>query len=496
MYKVAVIGSGFSGLASACFLAKNGYDVSVFEKNEDVGGRARSFHSRGFTFDMGPSWYWMPDVFERFFNQFGKTTSDYYTLKRLDPSYRVIFSEKEHLDIPANRKKLGELFEKIESGSEKKLKDFLTEAAFKYEEGVKKLVYMPSLSPIEFIRGDVLKGFFRIQLLSSIAKDIRSRFKDPKIQSILEFPSLFLGATPENTPALYSLMNYADIELGTWYPEGGMVKIVDGMKRLAEDLGVKIFTNSNVEKISVKNKTLDGLYINNTFTPFNLVVSSADYHFTETHLLEKEHQSYSEKYWNSRTLAPSAIIYYLGISKKVKNLLHHNLFFDEDFKKHASELYDNPKWPSKPLFYVCAPSKTDETVAPKGKENLFLLIPVATGLINDTEELRRKYLKIAINRIEKSTKTTIWSHIEYEKSYSVSNFIEDYNSYKGNAYGLANTLKQTAFLKPKIKSQKVKNLYYAGQLTVPGPGVPPSLISGEVTAQYITKNHPNHETVI
>ncbi len=484
MKSVAIIGSGFSGLSAAAFIQKNGYQATIYEKNEQIGGRARSFRAKGYTFDMGPSWYWMPDVFERFYQSFGKTTSDLYQLKRLSPSYRVIFNEDEHVDLPSNKEELYELFESIEPGSAVHLKDFLQEAQYKYEVGINQFVMMPSLSFTEFLRADILKGFFKLQLVTSIESHIRSKFKSPKLRSILEFPSLFLGATPKKTPALYSLMNYADMELGTWYPMGGMAKIGEGMNSIAEELGVSIKTNSGVEKIEVSPSKKGSIYVNGSKIEADAIISSADYHHTEQHLLNKTSQSYSEKYWDSRELAPSALIFYLGVNKKVKNLLHHNLFFDEDFNEHAKELYTTPKWPEKPLFYACVPSKTDPEVAPDGKENIFILIPLAADL-KESEELKQKYLELVIKRMEKYTKDSIMEFIEYQRAFCVSDFKSEYNSFKGNAYGLANTLKQTAFLKPKIKSKRVNNLFYTGQLTVPGPGVPPAIISGEVVANYV-----------
>ncbi len=482
---MAVIGSGFAGLSTATFLAHQGHEVTVFEKNSTAGGRARSFSENGFTFDMGPSWYWMPDIFERYFGLFGKKVEDYYNLIRLDPSYRIFFPDDE-VDIPAGKQELYDLFESLEAGSAKKLEKFLKEAEFKYNIGINNLVHKPSLSPFEFINSEVISGVFRMQVFSSIGSHIHKNFKHPKLRSILEFPCLFLGGTPENTPALYSLMNYADLHLGTWYPMGGMVKIVEGMEKLAVEQGVSFKFDSPVKELVVDKDEISGVRINKELEEADFVVSGADYHHTETQLLDSSHRSYSEKFWNRQVMAPSALIYYLGIDKKVDGLLHHNLFFDEDFKDHAKELYDNPRWPSKPLFYACAPSKTDPHVAPEGKENIFILVPVAPGL-KDSKEIRDKYLEVILDRMENRTSSNIRDHIVYKKSFSINDFKSEYNSFKGNAYGLANTLRQTAFLKPRIKSKKVKNLYYTGQLTVPGPGVPPALISGEVVANYVNK---------
>lgn len=481
--KVIVIGAGFAGLSAACCLAQKGFDVTVLEKKNETGGRGRKAEANGFMFDMGPSWYWMPEVFEKFFNRFGKTAADYYSLKRLSPSYRVFFKDDQN-DIPAEKEKLFALFELLEKGSSKKLEQFLDEAAYKYDKGVNEFVYKPSLSLMEFADASLLLSLFRLNMFSSFSKYIRRYFSNPKLLQLLEFPVLFLGAKPENTPALYSMMNYADMVLGTWYPDGGMYKIAEAMTKLAEELGVKILTGENVEKINVEKGKVKSVVSNGKEFFADSIVSGADYYFTEQKLLEAQYRTYSADYWESRVMSPSALIFYLGVNKKIANLLHHNLFFDADFSLHATEIYDKPEWPSHPLFYVCCPSKTDAGVAPEGMENLFILIPVAVGL-EDTEATRDKYFEMVMSRLENRTGQKIRKHIVYKKSYAHRDFISDYNSFKGNAYGLANTLMQTAVLKPRIKSRKVKNLYFTGQLTVPGPGVPPSIISGQVVARLV-----------
>lgn len=484
--KITVIGSGVAGLSCASFLAKEGHNVTLLEKNSSIGGRARMFEADGFMFDMGPSWYWMPDVFERFYKQFGHAASDFYKLKRLAPSYRVFWQDDTSDDVPADLDAFYAWFEKLEPGSSKKLDKFLKEAAYKYEVGINDLVHKPSLNITEFADIRIATGAFKMHLFSSFSKYIRKYFKHPKILELLEFPVLFLGAMPKDTPALYSLMNYADIKLGTWYPMGGMHKIIDAFKQIAEEQGVKIITDNEVVGFSLKDQHIvnttdhSGMDISADY-----VISGADYEHTDQ-TLAKGNSNYTKQYWDSRLMAPSSLLFYLGVNKKVDNLLHHNLFFDEDFKQHAVEIYKEPTWPSAPLFYACCPSKTDDSVAPEGCENIFLLIPLAPDL-EDSEEMREKYFDIIMERLEKKTGVSIRESIVYKRSYCLTDFKNDYHAFKGNAYGLANTLRQTAFLKPKLKSKKIKNLYYTGQLTTPGPGVPPSIISGEVVAKEVLK---------
>jgi phytoene desaturase len=486
MKKIAVIGSGFAGIAAASCLAKEGYEVTVIEKNSTAGGRARKFEANGFMFDMGPSWYWMPDVFEKYFNLFGKSTSHFYQLSRLDPSYRVFYSKERIWDIPAGEGSLINFFEQIEKGSGARLKKFLEEGKYKYEVGINDLVYKPGLSLAELMDMKLVRGIFKMHVLQSVSTYVKNYFKDPGLIQLLEFPVLFLGASANKTPALYTLMNYADMALGTWYPSGGMHKIVEGMVALATSLGVKFEFNSEVEKIVVENKMATSLSVKGSVRPFDYIVAGADYHHVEQKLLTTEHRRYSEDYWQKRAMAPGSLIFYLGVNKRIKNLLHHNLFFDKDFGLHAKEIYETPQWPSDPLFYVSCPSKTDPTVAPPGNENIFILIPVAPGL-TDNEATREKYFDLVITRMESLIGETVRENIVYKRSYAHADFISDYHAFKGNAYGLANTIRQTANLKPSIINKKVGNLFYTGQLTVPGPGVPPSLISGQVVAKELVR---------
>ena len=489
MKKIIVIGSGFSGMSAATFLAKAGYRVTLVEKHDGPGGRARQLRMDGFTFDMGPSWYWMPDVFERYFNCFGKKVSDYYQLQRLDPSYRVYWPEG-RMDIPADYARLRELFEQTEPGSAQALDRFMDEAAYKYRVGINKLVFKPGMSLLEFVDAELIKGLFRLDVFTSVKKHVARYFKDARLRQLLEFPVLFLGALPEHIPALYSLMNYADIRLGTWYPHKGMYSIVDAMHRVAVEQGVEFIFDADVREITTSGNKATGVRFarkdgTTELLDADAVVAGADYHFVESRLLPTALQSYDAAYWNKRVMAPSCLLYYVGLKKKLQGVCHHSLFFDVPFDVHGGEIYSKPQWPSDPLFYVSAPSVSDDTVAPAGHENLFFLIPVAAGLQGDDEALREKYFDRILTRFEQRIGQPVREHIVCRKSYAVSDFQHDYNAFRGNAYGLANTLMQTAILKPSLKSRKVDNLFYTGQLTVPGPGVPPSLISGEVVARVV-----------
>lgn len=484
---ISIIGSGFAALSAACYLAKSGHQVNIFEKNKTIGGRARQLKKEGFTFDIGPTWYWMPDVFERFFADFDTTPGAFYTLDKLNPAYSVYFGKDDFITIEDTLEKIYKAFETEEPGSSIKLQEFIANAQDNYNVAIKDLVYRPGVSPLELVTPVTIKKIN--QFFSTIKKDVRKEFKNNRLAMILEFPVLFLGAKPSNTPSFYSFMNYADFGIGTFHPKKGMYQVILALETLAKSLGVTIETEKAIEKIVINKGKAEAIIANGITYPSDIVLSGADYHHTET-LLDEKHRQYSESYWESKTFAPSSLLFYVGFDKKIKNVNHHTLFFDVDFEVHAKDIYDEPKWPENPLFYASFPSITDESAAPSGKEAGIFLIPIAPGL-EDNDHLRAAYFDKIITRFEKLTSQNIRESIIFKESFCVKDFISDYNSYKGNAYGMANTLLQTAFLRPNLKSKKISNLYFTGQLTVPGPGVPPALISGKLVADLINKHHKN-----
>ncbi|ANW96424.1 phytoene dehydrogenase [Wenyingzhuangia fucanilytica] len=482
--EVIIIGAGFSSLSASCYLAKAGYNVTILEKNNHIGGRAQQLHKDGFVFDMGPTFYWMPDVFDKFFNDFGKQTSDYYQITQLDPGYKVYADVMSSMNIAANFKTIVNTFEEKEKGSGDKLKKFIADAEENYNLAIKDLVYQPGENIFEIItpKTALKVGAFFSNIKSQVAKYI----KHPELKQILEFPVLFLGAKPETTPGFYNFMNYADLKLGTWHPKKGMHQVAVGMANLAKELGVKIICKENITNINLEKNKVNTVTTTNNEYNCDILLSGADYHFTET-LLPRKYRQYSEEYWNKKTFAPSALLFYVGFNKKLANVSHHTLFFDTDFNEHAKSIYNTLTWPEKPLFYASFPSITDDYFAPEGKESGTFLIPIAPG-IEDTPAIREKYFNIIIKRLEKITNQNIVDFVSFKESYCINDFKEQFNSYKGNAYGLANTLLQTHILRPKLKSKKISNLYFTGQLTVPGPGVPPAIISGEIVSELIKKN--------
>ncbi|MDD4771431.1 MAG: phytoene desaturase family protein [Bacteroidales bacterium] len=482
--KIIVIGGGFSSLAAACYLAHAGHEVVLLEKNEHMGGRARQWKHEGFVFDMGPTFYWMPDLMEAFFQDFGKSASDYYELLQLDPGYEIVFGKGDRLAVSADLSHVYEQYERIEPGSAAFLKRFLKKAGFNYRVAIDKVIYKPGRSVLELIHPETATRVF--QFVESIQSYVRRNIKDARLRQALEFPVLFLGAKPSQTPAFYCFMNYADMVLGTWHIKGGMYQLIQAQMDLAVSLGVQLHTGQPVQKIVVEHNRVRGVETRDgRFWQADAVVSGADYHHTEQ-LLPERTRNYSESYWNSRVLAPSALLFYVGFDVKLPEVKHHTLFFDASFEAHAKCIYDRAEWPERPLFYASFPSVTDEGMAPAGKEAGIFLIPLAPGL-NDSDEIRERYFKQILSRMEAVLGYEIRSHILFKRSYCVRDFMSDYHAYKGNAYGLSNILRQTAVFKPGIQNKRLSNLFYTGQLTVPGPGVPTALISGKIAATELLK---------
>ncbi|MEX1011332.1 MAG: phytoene desaturase family protein [Balneolaceae bacterium] len=478
---ISIIGGGLAGLIGASHLARKGYNVTLFEKHHHAGGRLRSFEAKGYTFDMGPSWYWMPEVFESCFHEFGYDVSDFYQLKRLDPSYTVFWKESKPLRVPADPANLGEWFESRESGSSKKLELFLKEAEFKYNTGMKMLANNPMQNLGDYLDPSLFRHLFRLDLFTSMNRHIGHYFKDTQIRMLLGFPVLFLGGTSRQIPALYSMMNHADLNLGTWYPMGGMSEPANAFYRIALEQGVHFHFGEEVTRIVTRDDQAISVVTEADTYKTDGIIGAGDYHHIEQNLLPLESRNYSESWWSRRTMAPSSLLFFVGIEESIPELTHHNLFFDEDLDRHAEQIYNRPEWPDHPLFYLCNPSKTDSSTAPEGCENLFFLIPVAPGL-EESDEIKNRLFENVLQKLERHTGRDLKAKISFRRSFGIKDFTMEYNSYRGNAYGLANTLLQTGVFKPSMRNPKVKNMVYAGQLTHPGPGMPPSIMSGKLAA--------------
>lgn len=482
---VVIIGGGFGGLSASALLAKQGFKVTLLEKNKDLGGRARVWKQDGFSFDMGPSWYLMPEVYEKFFAIFGKKSSDYYELKRLDPSYRIFFGKDEKIDISTDPKQNEILFDSFEEKGGEKFRKYLDFSKYQYDISMKSFIYKDYPNLLSFFDKELLKVGPKLKVFESMERYVHRFFNSDKARKVLLYNIVFLGGSPKITPAIYSVMAHADFNLGVWYPLKGFGAIVNAMTQIAKEQGVQFKTNCIVKKIVVnKSGIAEKVLTNRGEIKADVVLANADYSFVETSLLDNKFQSYPLSYWKKKTIAPSGFILYLGLNKKIKNLAHHNLFLANDWVNHFDEIFKNPSWPENPSYYVCAPSKTDPSVAPKNYENIFILVPIASG-IKDTKKMREQFSKKIVNHLEELIEENIEESIILKRTFSLNDFKDDYNAFQGTALGLTHTLLQTAVFRPKNKSQKVKNLYYTGQYTLPGTGVPMVIISSEIVTKKI-----------
>jgi len=487
--KLVIVGAGFGGLSAAALLAKEGFEVTVVEKNEQPGGRASTHKDGGYAFDMGPSWYLMPDVYEKFFAEFGKKPEDFYDLARLDPAYRIYFEEGPTIDIASDVMKNLALFDTLEKDGGDKLKTYLSEGKEKYDLAIGQMLYRDYRSIFDMFDPHMILEGRKFHIFESLDSFVKKRFSSDEARRIVQYSVGFLGSSPKNTPAFYHMMSYIDLSMGVWYPDGGMRKVVEGIYDLARQNGATFRFNEPVTSIDVKDGSVVGVTTKDDTYEADIVIINADYPYAEMALLEPQYATYPEKYWKKREIAPSAFVVYLGISKRVESLAHHTLFLDKDWEENFHRIFDPAQagWPESPSYYVNVPSKTDASAAPDGGEALFILVPLAPG-IPDSPEIRERFYNRIIDHIESTTGESIRDAVVTKRIFALGDFEERYNAYRGTALGLTHSLFQTALWRPAHQSRKVENLYYTGQYTHPGIGVPMTLISSQIIAQDITKN--------
>jgi len=487
--KVIIIGSGVGGISASALLAKEGFDVEVYEKNEQPGGRASVLKEKGFTFDMGPSWFMMPHVFERFFKEAGDTDLDDLKLFKLDPAYKVFFEDKISIEIPSSADKAASTFESMEKGAGKKFKEYLSDSKIKYEIAVNSVLYKNTDNILGLINKDIAKHGRKLEVFLPIHKIISRYFKNSKIQQILEYNLVFLGCSPENAPGLFSMMAHVDFNLGVWYPIGGINKVIEKMTKIAQENGAKFHYNRPVEKIFISGNKASGILVNGKKIKADFIVSNADYKFTEDILSDQKKRNLPADSWNKKVLAPSAFVIYLGVKGKTPKLIHHNLYFTEDWRPHFKSIFKSPEWPVNPSIYINNPSYTDTSLAPPGHEALMILVPVANDLL-ENDIWKEHYSNYIIDYLDKKMGINLAKRTVFKKIFSINDFKNRYNSYKGNALGgMAHTLFQSAVWRPSNRNKKIQNLFYVGAGTVPGIGVPTSIISGHLARDRIVKCH-------
>lgn len=484
--KALVIGGGFAGMAAAARLRNDGWDVVLIEQHDRLGGRGRVWQEGEYRFDLGPSWYLMPEVFEDFFTNLGKKREDYYPLKKLSPYYRVFFEGQDTVDVGPHLEGIYKLFEKIEPSGRKKLEAYLKTAGYKYDVALKEFLYKEYRSIFQFLNPRLLIQGSRLGVFGSLHAHVKRYFTDHRAQKILEYAMVFLGNSPSNAPALYSIMSHVDLVQGVFFPEGGMGTMVNGLQRLLEDIGVEVRLGTKATQIVCNNSRVEGVLTDDGHIEADLVVATGDYHHIEQDLLPKNKRNYSQRFWKKAVVAPSMFIIYAGVGKKLPNLVHHNLYFAEQWERHFDEIFENPTWPENPSYYVSMTSHDDSSMSPDGKENIFILVPIAPGLQSDLK-FKEQYGRKIISHLEGLIGEPFFDQIEVLRYYAPEDFQRDYNAFKGSALGLSHTLGQTAVFRPSMRNRRLKNLFYAGQYTHPGVGVPMTLIAADVVANSVKK---------
>lgn len=481
--RVIIIGAGIGGIATANLLAKAGYSVTVLEKNAQPGGRAGVLRKNGFTFDTGPSWYLMPEVFEHYFDLLGKSVHDELDLTKLTPAYKVFFEKASPLVITGDSGTDAATFESIEKGSGTKLKEYIEKGDRIYTLSLRHFLYTNFTSIRDFTKSDILRRGHTMTRLAFTPIDsyVRKFVTDYRLRQILEYPMVFLGSSPFSAPAIYSLMSALDFKEGVYYPQGGLYTIIERLVIAGNELGVQFRYNAPVQRIATRDDEVSGVTLESgEHMSADIVISNADLHFTETQLLEEKNRSYPASYWSKHEAGPSALLMYLGVKGSLPELEHHNLFFVDDWKKNFDAIFNDKKLPTPASIYICKPSATDPSVAPKGHENVFVLVPLPPGVDLDNDALERAcsgYLQ----QIEQQLGIKdLRKRIVTKELFGPNDFSNKFNAWQNTALGPSHILKQSALFRTPNKSRKVKNLYYVGGSTTPGIGLPMCLIGAEL----------------
>jgi 1-hydroxy-2-isopentenylcarotenoid 3,4-desaturase len=508
-----VVGGGIAGLASAALLAREGYQVDLLEQRDELGGRVGSWESRGFRFDTGPSWYLMPEVFEHFFAQFGRSASEELDLRVLDPGYRVFF-EGHHDPVDVRRERQANIatFERIEGGAGRRLEQYLVSAEDAYAIAVNRFLYSNFDSLASHLHWDVLRRTPQLLrlLTQSLEGFITDRFHDPRLVQILGYPAVFLGTSPDRAPSMYHLMSRLDLADGVLYPAGGFVRLAETIAELARGAGARLHTGTKVTAVLTRpggrgrrRGTATGVAcVQNDGTErvlyADVVVGAGDLHHLETELLPEQYQSYPQRYWDRRNPGPGAVLVCLGVEGTIPQLPHHSLFFTADWHRNFDAIFGKHRRVPEPAsVYVCKPTETDSTLAPPGCESLFVLVPVPAdvtlgrgGLDGRGDPKVEQVADAALAQVAK------WAGIEslgsrtvLRRTWGPGDFAADFNAWSGGALGPAHTLRQSAFLRTPNVSKKVSGLYYAGASTVPGIGLPMCLISAELLLKRLRRDH-------
>ncbi|WP_210479954.1 phytoene desaturase family protein [Naasia sp. SYSU D00948] len=504
--RAAVIGGGVSGLATAALLAREGYDVTLLEARDRLGGRASMLELDGFRFDEGPSWYLMPEVFDHFYRLMGTSAEEQLDLVRLDPGYDILYEPRdgepaERLRVGATRAENVALFESVEPGAGRALEEYLDSAAEVYRLAKERFLYTTFADLRPVFSGEVRGSLGRLLGLLTRPLDafVARRFRDPRLRQLLGYPAVFLGSSPFATPSMYHLMSHLDLEDGVLYPRGGLVRVIETIAGLAESAGVTIRTSARVTEIVTKpigraRPSVIGVRVRDAegreeLIPAGTVVAACDLHAVETRLLPPELRTYPESWWRRRVPGPGALLLHLGVRGELPRLGHHTLLFAKDWRANFDAIFGrDPSIPDPASLYVCKPSATDPSVAPPGYENVFVLVPVPAdpAIGHGGDERVERLGDLVLEQIARwADIPDLASRVVLRRTIAPGDLADRIGAWRGSALGPAHTLRQSAFFRAGNVSKRVTGLVYAGGSTIPGIGLPMCLISAELVVKRL-----------
>jgi phytoene desaturase len=492
-----VIGAGIGGIATAARLAKNGYDVTVLEKESTPGGRCNQLIRDGHRFDIGPTLFLMPEIWEETFTSLGERMSDHLELKRIDPTYKVHFDDGLQLELTSNIGEMQTQLEKVEKTAFAGFLSYIAEGSRHYKMSVEKFVGRNFYNIFEYFSLGNLPLLFQLKALKKHYANTNRFFKDERLKAAFTFQNMYLGLSPYDAPATYSLLQYTELAEGVWYPIGGMYAGIQALVSIAEKLGVKFIYNAPVKKLNVKSSKAGSersrriesvkLQDDREFTA-DIFVGNADLPYIYKELLPKNKEA---KKLDNKLYTCSTIMFYWGVDREYPQIAHHNVFLGADYKASFDQIFNDHTLPEVPSFYVHAPARTDNAAAPKGQETLYVLVPVGhldARSEQDWEALVNRARQTVLTRLAKEMGAgSLKEHIKFEIVYQPKVWKERFNLEKGAAFGLSHNFWQVGYLRPQNRHKQYKNLYFVGASTHPGTGLPIVLLSARLTTERILK---------
>jgi phytoene desaturase len=490
---VIVIGAGIGGITAAIHLAKHGLHVTVLEKNSHPGGRCDRFSREGHRFDTGPTLFVMPQLYEAEFRALEASVRERLDLQRVDPTYHLVFDDGSQFAITSDMKSLQEQLESVQPGSFQGFLRYLQEGERHYQLAMDKMITRDFRRASDFFSLQNLSLVFRIKALINHYRNMSAYFDDPRLKTAFSFQDIYMGLSPSEAPATFSLLPYTELVHGVWYPRGGMYSIVEVLMDLARQAGVEFIFNSEVERINTNSTRAHGVLLaDGSRLDGDVILANADLPYVYQHLLPQDGMA---KALSRKQFSSTVISFFWGVDKAYEAIHPHTLFLADDYRKNFERVIQDASLPVNPILYVHAPARLDPSMAPRGQDTLTAIVPVGHISENGEQnwgELRDKAREHVFRRLRTIGITDFESHIKFEETYTPPSWRKRYNLMKGSIHGLSHTLTQMAYFRPSNRHPRYKNLYFAGANTHPGTGIPTTMVSGRLVSERIGKEHHVH----